>query len=113
MTITDKPLWQDKYSFNSSAIPLEEIRPAKRERNVVLSPTCYVVLCDRNLMPAEFKESLLLTSIVPEPTHFDKALNVVSLSNLMFKNSRSLSEKELDILDYTFSRLYSKTPTRL
>jgi len=40
-------------------------------------------------------------------------MEIIELTNDIFKYTKSLNSKELEILNKTFKRLLSKTPTRL
>ncbi len=40
-------------------------------------------------------------------------MKIIKLANNIFKHTKPLAGKELEILNKTFKRLLSKTPTRL
>lgn len=49
-----------------------------------------------------------------EPESIDpKGISTLNLSNMLFKGSRPLGGKELEILNKTYDRLLSQTPTKL
>ena len=46
-------------------------------------------------------------------TDMEKTINIIHLSNKLFKDAKPLTGKELKILEETYSKLLSKTPTKL
>jgi len=70
------------------------------------------------LTPTEFGKNSLRSDylLISGQDHFSdlgKQVSIISISNLLFQGSRPLGGKEMEVLNKTFTRLRSTTPTKL
>lgn len=72
----------------------------------------YFLLTEKDIVKTTLPKSITVSSLFPDNYISTKTLNVLSISNLIFANSKPLKGKELDVLNKTFKRLLSKTPTK-
>jgi hypothetical protein len=73
----------------------------------------YLVTCSDFEEKNPFRNDYVLLSTDEPLSIVDKQFSLVSLSQAMFKNARPLEGEGLAILNDTYSKFFSKTPTRL
>ncbi len=74
---------------------------------------CYLVtasdFCEKN----PFRNDYVLLSSGEPLSSIDKQFSLISLSQAMFKNAKPLEGNDLAMLNQSYSKYFSKTPTRL
>lgn len=108
--ITDIPVHETNFR---KAATIETVfnSPISRYSTELFEKTYYLIT-ERDFKPS-IPESITINGLFPEKAISSRAISVVNISNVLFSNSKPLEGKELDVLNKTYRRLLSKTPTKL
>lgn len=74
---------------------------------------CYLVTATDFCGKSNFRNDYVLLSGNRQISTVDKQFSLISLSQAMFKNAKPLEGADLALLNQSYSRRFSKTPTRL
>ena len=108
--VTDIPEMQ----MYSRITATEVVKPRSVFRGLTVKgiENCYYTITEF-IPPTLMHDSSYLLSYQSEISVKEKQFNLIGLSKELFKNSKYLGEAELAVMNKTYSRLFSKTPTRL
>jgi len=110
MPVTEIPQLEEQ--FRHTSIQFKEVKSMPTGKTLSSRNTCYFTITDFGFPEVVFKPSYYLTPIDPLSIS-EKQFNLIGLSKELFKNAKHLGGPELAVLNKTYSRLFSKTPTRL
>ncbi len=80
-------------------------------QNIYLARSCYMATAS-DFVDA-FRRDYIVLSTEPPIGIIDKQFSLISLSQAMFKNAKPLEGNDLALLNKTYSKHFSSTPTRL
>lgn len=74
---------------------------------------CYAITAVDFGRWSKVRGAFALSSTDPGAIRLDEQASFISLANSLFKNTKPLAGKEMDVLQQTFNRLRSSVPTSL
>lgn len=108
--ITDIPVHETNFR-RAATIETVFNSPVTRYSSEFFEKTYYLIT-ERDFQ-ISIPESITINSLFPEKAISTRTLGIVNISNALFSRSMPLEGEELDVLNKTYKRLLSKTPTKL
>jgi hypothetical protein len=107
--ITDIPQIEESFRRTYVTEKIETMNTATRSYSGRLN--CYTITAPD--FKANFREDYSLVSSGESLSLIGKQTSMIALANSLFKGSKPLVGKEMEVLNKTFSRLRSSIPTKL
>lgn len=108
--ITDIPVHETNFR-RAATIETVINNPISRYSTELFEKTYYLITERDFKLP--IPESITINGLFPAKAISSSTVSIVNISTVLFSNSKPLEGKELEVLNKTYRRLLSKTPTKL